>query len=335
MAKLLEVDRLSIEVYTPQGGQLMVKDLSFAVGHGEILGLVGESGSGKTLTAQAIARLLPDFVRIRSGSVLFKGESFGEWDAKKFSRLIRGQEIAFVFQNPMTSLNPVLKIGEQMTDGYRTKYPQISKKQAKREALELLEQVGIRDPLRVYDEYPHRLSGGMLQRIVIATAMIGRPALLIADEPTTALDVRVQAQILELLIRLKEQHHLSILLISHDLGVIGQLCDRILVMYAGRGVELASQQELFESPAHPYTQALLNATPSLLGRVQDLQGIPGSIPSVPSTVSGCIFHPRCEYKTEQCVHSAPEFKFANAQDRYNDHGAACHYPLTMQETKTG
>lgn len=335
MNKLLKVDHLSIEVRTPLGWQVVVQDLSFTVEQGQIVGLIGESGSGKSLSALAIARLLPHSARVRSGTVRFKNESVLELNEKEFSKKLRGQEITFIFQNPMTSLNPVLKIGEQMTDGYRIKYPHISKREAKEQALDLLDQMGIQDPLRVFEEYPHRLSGGMLQRIVIAAAMICKPSLLIADEPTTALDVRVQAQILNLLARLKERHHLSVLLISHDLGVIGQMCDRILVMYAGRGVETAPQAELFEHPAHPYTKALLEATPSLAGNLRDLQEIPGSIPSVPFSVSDCIFHPRCSHKTEQCLQSVPVIQTLDSRKQLAEHQVACHYPLARNEVKTG
>ncbi|WP_166242919.1 ABC transporter ATP-binding protein [Paenibacillus turpanensis] len=321
MCELLKVDRLTVEVKTGLGWLPAVKDVSFAVQEGEIVGIVGESGSGKSLTALAMARLLGSSLRIASGQVLYKGKSIYDCSETVFSRELRGNEIAYVPQHPMTSLSPVLTVGEQLTDTYRTKHPKSTMREAKAAALGWLERVGMKDPERVLREYPHRLSGGMQQRAVIAASMMNDPQLLIADEPTTALDMTVQAQILDLLLNLKKQYSLSMVLISHDLSVIGKLCDRVLVLYGGTGVELGSAEDVFVQPVHPYTQALLHATPSMADSLDRLAALSGSVPALTEQPSGCVFHPRCSFAQERCHQEMPGLTVLHP-----GHGYACHYP---------
>ncbi|MHB1653324.1 MAG: ABC transporter ATP-binding protein [Desulfitobacteriaceae bacterium] len=333
MSELLEVKNLCLDVRTREGWRPAIKNLSFKIDQGEILGLVGESGSGKSLTALALLHLLPASARVASGSVLFQGQPILHMSEKQFNEQVRGQGMAYISQNPMTSLSPTLKVGEQMIDGFLAKRRKISKKEARCKALELLEQVGIDDSIRVYNQFPHHLSGGMRQRVMIASAMLSESALLIADEPTTALDVRVQAQILETLLGLKEKRGLSVLLISHDLGVVGKTCDKVMVMYAGYGMEYARQKELFAHAAHPYTQALLEATPSLVADISELRSIPGSIPSVMEEVGGCLFHPRCNYRGEACLSKLPQWHELAVEESWNSsHSVLCHYPLCVTES---
>jgi oligopeptide/dipeptide ABC transporter ATP-binding protein len=327
MSKGLAVEGLTIEVKSEQGWQSYVQDFHITLSPGRAMGIAGESGSGKSITAKAIARILPPSVRIGSGQVRLDGESVLDLKEASFNRLFRGRKIAFIPQNPMTSLNPTLTIGEQMTDGYRANFPSESRSMVREWALDLLGQVGIRDPKRVFHDYPHRLSGGMRQRVIIAAAIMCRPSLLIADEPTTALDVTVQAQILELLNGFREKFGLTLLIISHDLGLLSQICDEITVMYAGRIVEQAQANAIFSAPAHPYTDALFRATPSLHRSLSDMQGIPGTVQAQPSAHSGCVFYPRCSYRKEHCLKSEPRLIPVSAAEK-DVRLTACHYPLT-------
>ena len=301
---LLEVRGLRIEFPGPHGPVTVVRDLSFRLGAGESVGLVGESGSGKSLTALALLRLLPGAARV-SGEILLDGVNLAALSERELCR-VRGGRIGLVFQEPMTALNPSLRVGDQVAETVRA-HSNVSAAEARAEAVGLLERVGLPSPARRYGDYPHQLSGGQRQRVLIAAALAGRPALLIADEPTTALDVTLQAQILELLRSLRDTLGLAVLLITHDFGVAAALCQRLLVLYAGGLVEDASIAAALASPAHPYTAALLRSVPRLgspapRGR---MPGIPGTVPDPSALPSGCAFHPRCVSRFAPCDRDRP------------------------------
>jgi peptide/nickel transport system ATP-binding protein len=269
-----------------------VDGVSFDVRSGETLGLVGESGCGKTVTSLAILRLLPRSARIgRTSSVRFRGEELVTATEKRM-RALRGNEISMIFQEPMSSLNPVYTIGDQITEGLRT-HLGVGRAAARAEAVRLLAEVGMRDPEDRLEQHPHQLSGGMRQRVMIAIALACEPALLIADEPTTALDVTIQAQILALLAEIRARRSMAVLLITHDLGVVAEVCDRVVVMYAGQVVETGSVEEIFADPRHPYTRGLLDALPSLDRPDRRLVAIPGTVPGVGEWSAGCRFQERC------------------------------------------
>jgi oligopeptide/dipeptide ABC transporter ATP-binding protein len=302
---LLRVTDLSVEFVTDTGPATVVDHVSFTVQRGEMLGIVGESGSGKTVTSLGVMRLVPSPPgRITSGTI-----EFGRRDLLSLSlaemRNIRGDQIAMVFQDPMTSLNPVFTIETQLIDTIRL-HRKISKRAARFRAVELLDMVGIPDPERRVKDYPHQLSGGMRQRALLALALSCEPRLLIADEPTTALDVTVQAQILDLLRSLQARLDMSVIFVTHDLGVIADLCSRVVVMYAGQVVEEAPVEELFAHPRHPYTEGLLAAIPQIHGDDERLASIPGVVPSPTDMPVGCRFHPRCPYAQPECVTTAVE-----------------------------
>jgi len=300
----LAVDRLTVTVPGAAGPAEAVRGLSFEVGRGEALGLVGESGAGKSLTALALLGLLPPGVTA-SGRVSIGGEDLLALPEPRRRRL-RGGRVAMVFQEPASALNPVFPIGFQVAEAARAHRP-LSRAAARREALALLERVALPDARRRFGEYPHRLSGGQRQRVVLAMALAGRPEVLIADEPTTALDVTVQAQILDLLGTLRAEFGLAVVLITHDLAVVAESCDRVAVMYAGRLVEQAPAERLFAAPAHPYTRALIAAVPRL-GRPAPRGGlptIPGAVPEPGAAPSGCPFHPRCPEVTARCRRALP------------------------------
>ena len=301
--RLLEVDDLEIGYHVGSGVLRALAGVSFSVRPGEIVGIVGESGCGKTTLASALLRLLPPNGEIRGGSVLFRDRDLRALSGEEL-RQLRGQEIAMIFQDPLTSLNPTFTVGRQMIDVQRA-HLKADRSTLRKRALELLEQVGIPDAAERLDDYPHQFSGGMRQRIMIAMALLLGPALLIADEPTSALDVTLEAQIVELLRRLRDSHGTAILFVSHDLGVISQLCDRVVVMYAGRAVEQGPVDQIFGAPRHPYTQALLAAVPSARHRGERLATIPGRVPSLSALPSGCAFHPRCPHAQDVCVRDAP------------------------------
>jgi len=265
--------------------------------------LVGESGSGKTVTAMSIMRLVAPPGRITGGQVLFKGRDLAAIPEKEL-RDIRGNDIAMVFQEPMTSLNPVFKIGSQVAEAIRI-HKKVSKKEARKRAGEMLELVSIPDPIKRLDDYPHQLSGGMRQRVMIAMALSCDPELLIADEPTTALDVTIQAQIMELLAALQKRLGLAILLITHDLGVVAEFCERVIVMYTGRIVEESPVRDLFANPAHPYTRGLLKSLPSVTGADARLPTIQGMVPSLTDLPPGCKFNPRCPDVMPICLGDEP------------------------------
>jgi oligopeptide/dipeptide ABC transporter ATP-binding protein len=302
---LLEVSNLRTFFETDAGVSRAVDGVSFAVEAGEIVGVVGESGSGKSVTSLSILGLVPRPPgRIEKGSsVRFKGEELvGAPEARL--RQVRGNEIAMIFQEPMTSLNPVYPVGEQIAEALRL-HRKLGKREARARAVELLREVGIADPEERARAYPHQLSGGMRQRVMIAIALSCEPALLIADEPTTALDVTIQAQILELILALRERRGMGVLLITHDLGVVAEVCDRVVVMYGGEVVEQGSVEELFRDPRHPYTRGLLAAIPRLGKRVERLAAIPGTVPAPTAWPQGCRFHPRCAEALPRCADEAP------------------------------
>ena len=301
---LLEVKHLRTEFFSSKKSSVTaVDDVSFDIKKGEIVGLVGESGCGKT--SLSIMQLLKDTPgKITNGEVIFQGHNL--LDASKKEMLdIRGDKMSMIFQEPMSSLNPSMRIDKQMIEGIRLHTP-LTKAEARKKAADILSQVGIPDPQRVLKNYPHQLSGGMSQRVMIAMAMSCEPDLLIADEPTTALDVTIQAQILELMKKIQQDKGMSILLITHDLGVVAEMCSRVIVMYAGKIVEEAPVEILFANPTHPYTQGLIASVPKLGSGVKVLPSIPGSVPDLSAMPKGCRFAPRCKYATEKCHQEQPE-----------------------------
>lgn len=282
-----------------------VKDVSFNIHKGEVVGLVGESGCGKSVTSLSIMRLLKDTPgKITGGSVYFEGNDLLKCSEKEM-RSIRGKNISMIFQEPMSSLNPVMRIGTQIIEAVRL-HMDLNHTDAKIHMLDMLKKVGISDAERVMRCYPHQLSGGMSQRVMIAMAMACDPYLLIADEPTTALDVTIQAQILELMSRIQEENNTGILLITHDLGVIAEMCSRVLVMYAGRIVEEAPVEDLFAEPEHPYTRGLISCVPRIGSGVQKLPFIPGTVPDLAVMPKGCKFAPRCPLATNKCRNEEPD-----------------------------
>src|SRR5215204_6043404 len=302
MSHLLEVKNLRTQFPTRAGVVRAVDGVSFHVDEGELLGLVGESGCGKSITALSVMRLIGAPGKIVGGEIWFGGENLlAASDARM--REIRGDDIAMIFQDPMTSLNPVYTVGEQIAEALRL-HRKLNRKQAREAAVEAMREVAIPDPARRADDYPHQLSGGMRQRVMIAMALACDPKLLIADEPTTALDVTIQAQILELLNELRKTRELAVLLITHDLGVVAEVADRVAVMYTGKIVEEAPVNELFARPRHPYTEGLLRSVPKLsaehVAKKERLETIEGVVPSPTDLPPGCHFAPRCHYRMPRC-----------------------------------
>ncbi|MDY8022067.1 ABC transporter ATP-binding protein [Paenibacillus polymyxa] len=305
MAQLLEVTNLRTEFKTAAGTIRAVDGVDLSVGKGETLGIVGESGCGKSITSLSIMQLLPKGLgKVAAGEVRFNGENMLDFSERKM-RSIRGNEMAMIFQEPMTSLNPVFKIGKQIAESARYHHG-VSKHKAKDMAVEMLTKVGIPRPEKVAASYPHELSGGMRQRVMIAMAMVCNPKLLIADEPTTALDVTIQAQILDLMRELQKSEGTSILMITHDLGVVAEMCDRVVIMYAGQVVEETDVKTLFKDSKHPYTQSLLASLPQLNSDQERLSSIPGQVPNPLDMPKGCRFAPRCQFAKEICRAEAPE-----------------------------
>lgn len=304
MEPILSVETLTVVFHTEAGTVQAVKDVSFMLAKGEIIGIVGESGCGKSVTASALMGLIPSPPgEITAGRILFAGTDILALGAEQFRRL-RGSAISMVFQDPMTSLNPVLSIGLQLAEGLMI-HRSLSKRAAWQQAVDLLRLVGIPEPELRLRQYPHQLSGGMRQRIMIAMGLACDPRILIADEPTTALDVTIQAQIIELLKRLNRELQTSIILISHNLGVVAGLCSRVIVMYAGKIVETAAVTELYTDPQHPYTWGLLRSVPRLDGRLSRLKSIDGQPPDLLTPLSGCAYLPRCRYRMEICRQEPP------------------------------
>jgi peptide/nickel transport system ATP-binding protein len=322
---LLEVDNLQTHFRTPDGVNRAVDGVSFHVEEGETLAIVGESGCGKSVTAMSILRLVPEPPGKIAGAIRLEGRDLLTLDDRAM-RDIRGNDISMIFQEPMTSLNPVLSIGRQLGETLRL-HQGLDAAAAQRRAVEMLNLVGIAEPVRRLAEYPHQMSGGMRQRVMIAMALGCNPRLLIADEPTTALDVTIQAQILDLMAELKRRVGAAIVLITHDLGVVAEVAERVMVMYAGRKVEEAPVAALFRTPRHPYTQGLLGAVPklgsSLEGNDTKLTEIPGSVPSLKARIAGCAFAGRCPRVTELCRQVAPAL-----EAKAPGHLVACHYAAT-------
>jgi oligopeptide/dipeptide ABC transporter ATP-binding protein len=304
----LDIKNLTISFPTEKGELIAVNGISYQIHAGETLAIVGESGCGKTVNALSILRLIPSPPgNIRSGTILFRGVDILTLSAREL-RDLRGREIAFVFQDPMTSLNPVLSIGEQIIEGLIQHLP-IDRTEAHKRAVESLRRVEIPSPEEKMQYYPHQLSGGMRQRVMIAMALACEPKILIADEPTTALDVLIQAQILQLLEKIKKQSGMSILLITHDLGIVTEIADRVLVMYAGEIVESGPVDQVFRSPLHPYTQGLKNSVPQLgKAKLTRLHEIPGNVPQLNDLPGGCSFHPRCSVAIEKCKTQKPQLQ---------------------------
>jgi oligopeptide/dipeptide ABC transporter ATP-binding protein len=313
MSNLLEVKNLQTQFPTRAGIVKSVNDVSFNIKEGELLGLVGESGCGKSITALSIMRLIANPGKIVGGSITFKGEELTTATDERM-RAIRGDDISMIFQDPMTSLNPVYTVGEQIAEALRL-HRKLDKQKAWEAAIEAMKEVAIPDSARRAKDYPHQLSGGMRQRIMIAMALACDPELLIADEPTTALDVTIQAQILELLNDLRKNRKLAILLITHDLGVIAEVADRVCVMYTGKIVEQAPVDEIFANPKHPYTQGLLHSVPKMRAvgetKEQRLSTIEGTVPSPTNLPKGCHFAPRCDFKKTECEQHEIELRELN------------------------
>ena len=305
---LLEIKNLGVEFPAAPKPLPAVRDVGFGLARGEVLGLVGESGSGKSVTSLAVMRLLPPHAMI-AGEIRFAANGTAPVNLLSLSadqmRSLRGSGISMIFQEPMTALNPVMRVGEQVAEAVRA-HRSVSKKDAWERAVQALREVAIPDPERRANDYPHQLSGGMRQRVMIAMAIVNHPQLLIADEPTTALDVTIQAQILDLLANLRDRFGLTMLFISHDLAVISKVADRVAVMYAGNLVEIGPRNEIFRHPAHPYTRGLLEAVPTLkTDRQHPLQTIDGTVPALRDLPPGCPFEPRCDLRVPECARALP------------------------------
>jgi len=300
---LLQVKDLKLEFKTSRGVLKALSGVSFDVQRGEVFGIVGETGCGKTVTGLSILRLLPRSARITNGLITFDGTNLLDYSASDMEQ-VRGGKVAMIFQDPSSSLNPVFTIGSQMLRVIR-QHTELNKKQAAGRASETLTAVGLPDVKRIMSSYPHQLSGGQQQRVMIAMALSCRPQLLIADEPTTALDVTIQAQILKLLRDLQKQFDISVILITHNLGIVAQTCDRLAVLYAGQVAEIGSAQDIFNNPQHPYTRGLMNAIPKPGSRGKKMAAIPGTVPSNPGAVKGCPFADRCEFAFERCRQESP------------------------------
>lgn len=325
--RLLEVRDLEVDFFARRGTVHAVRGASFYLDRGETLGLVGESGSGKSVTSKAILGLVDLPGRIVGGQILWKGQNLLGRGGRKIAKGVHGKAISIVFQDPMTSLNPVLTIETQIVEVLK-RHQGMSRKAGRERAVELLELVGIPFPRQRLKQHPHEFSGGMNQRVIIAMALAAEPEVLIADEPTTALDVTIQAQILELLADLQQRLGLSVLMITHDLGVVAGLCDRVAVMYAGRICESGTASDVFHRPGHPYTQGLLRATPRLDDVRPRLLSIAGNPPDLLDPPSACAYHPRCPLAVEECSTDVPQLI------DYDDRKVACHRAFTHAEYET-
>ncbi len=314
---MLKVEDLRTSFFTEQGELRAVDGVSFSVDSGKLLGLVGESGSGKTVSALSIMRLLPESAKITAGRILFEGSDLRTLQESEM-RKVRGAKIAMIFQEPMTSLNPVFTVGSQIMEAIRL-HQKSSRAEARERAIQMLREVKIADPERRIDDYPHQLSGGMRQRVMIAMALSCNPRLLIADEPTTALDVTIQAQILDLIQEIKEHFGLAIILVTHDLGIVAEYADDVTILYAAKVMEQARSTDLFSEPLNPYTRALLQSVPNAGGvKHRRLTAIAGTMPDALHPPSGCRFHPRCPMAVEDCARIEPPL-----EQKTPNHYAAC------------
>ena len=309
MSSLLEVKHLQVEFPTRRGVLKALDDISFSISRGEVLGVVGESGAGKSLTGASIIGLLDPPGRISGGEIYLDDKRIDNLDAKEM-RKVRGREIGAIFQDPLTSLNPLYTVGYQIVETIQT-HLNLSSKQAKERAIELLESTGIPAARERIEHYPHQFSGGMRQRVVIALALAADPKLIVADEPTTALDVSIQAQIIDLLKKLCKENGTSVMLITHDMGVIAETADRVAVMYAGRIIEIGAVQDVIQHALHPYTNGLMRSIPTLDAEVSELEQIPGSMPRLNAIPKGCAFNPRCREAFDKCLVERPELITVN------------------------
>lgn len=312
---VLEIKDLEVELYSEKGPLPVIDKVNLSIKDGEIVGIVGESGCGKSMLASAIMNLLNSPAKIAAGTIFYDGQDMTTLSSKEFQK-IRGNEISMIFQEPMTSLNPLMKVGKQIEEAIKA-HEKVSNTELKERAIAAIREVGIPQPEKVYHDIPSRLSGGMRQRIMIAMALVCHPKLLICDEPTTALDVTIQAQILRLIKKLRDETNTAVIFISHDMGVIYQMVDRVVVMYAGQFVESAPCKKLFEKPLHPYTIGLQNAIPQINKLQSSLQDIPGSVPMLDNLPEGCLFAPRCPFAKAECFTKKVPLK------HYDDHDVRC------------
>ena len=312
---VLEIKDLEVELYSEKGPLPVIDKVNLSIKEGEIVGVVGESGCGKSMLASAIMNLLNSPAQIAAGTIFYEGQDMTTLSTKEFQK-IRGNEISMIFQEPMTSLNPLMKVGKQIEEAIKA-HEKVTTAELKERAIAAIRDVGIPQPEKVYHDIPSRLSGGMRQRIMIAMALVCHPKLLICDEPTTALDVTIQAQILRLIKKLRDETNTAVIFISHDMGVIYQMVDRVVVMYAGQFVEGAPCKKLFEKPLHPYTIGLQNAIPQINKLQSSLQDIPGSVPMLDNLPEGCLFAPRCPFAKAECFTKKVPLK------HYDDHDVRC------------
>lgn len=315
MENILEIKNLNVGFNLEERFAKAIHGISLSLKKGESLGLVGESGCGKSVTAMSVMRLLSSNAVIESGEIIYNSENILEYSQKEMQK-IRGNKIVLIPQDPLTSLNPLYTIGDQITEVIEL-HQRVSRKEAKNIAIELLKQVNIPDAENKLNDYPHQFSGGMRQRVIIAMALSCNPELIIADEPTTALDVTVQAQILNLIKSIQEKYNTSLLLITHDLGVIAEVCDKVAVMYAGKIVEYADVRSVFNNPLHPYTNGLMESLPTL--KTKELKSISGQPPNIDEIIDGCTFHPRCSKKMTICENQEPDNSLINPL-----HSVKCH-----------
>ena len=312
---VLEIKDLEVELYSDKGPLPVIDKVNLSIKEGEIVGIAGESGCGKSMLASAIMNLLNSPAQIAAGTIFYEGQDMTTLSTKEFQK-IRGNEISMIFQEPMTSLNPLMKVGKQIEEAIKA-HEKVTTAELKERAISAIRDVGIPQPEKVYHDIPSRLSGGMRQRIMIAMALVCHPKLLICDEPTTALDVTIQAQILRLIKKLRDETNTAVIFISHDMGVIYQMVDRVVVMYAGQFVESAPCKKLFEKPLHPYTIGLQNAIPQINKQQSSLQDIPGSVPMLDNLPEGCLFAPRCPFAKAECFTKKVPLK------HYDDHDVRC------------
>ena len=321
---ILSVRNLLVEFATRRGTLRAIDGVSFDIAKGEVLGVVGESGAGKSVTGLAVIGLIDRPGRISGGEILLSGLRVDNLPPEEM-RKMRGKRIGMIFQDPLTSLNPLYRVGDQIIETIRT-HTSLNEQQARKRAIDLLAEVGISAPEKRIDGYPHEFSGGMRQRVVIALALCAEPELIIADEPTTALDVSVQAQIIALIKRLGRDHGTAVMLVTHDMGVIAETCDRVAVMYAGRVAEIGPVQDVVQNPLHPYAKGLMGAIPTLAGEEKRLLQIPGSMPRLSAIPPGCSFNPRCAFAFDRCRVERPE------PIRQGSHAVACHLYDKATET---